>query len=178
MPGRVPGMVPTMLRRPFSCGTRSNRPFGMSARSFAASFRSCGEPAGRWPTATCSFSRRQAACESKWASSAFRTRVPWAPDSAAITQANPITQRAAAMSATRRGKPTRLVLVFDLREVERQVLLRLVLAAARALLEGGDDHLLEPAGRALHHALPDPFNLGPRWRGGASPSRWWRPRWR
>src|SRR2546423_433868 len=142
MPGRVPGIVPTMLRRPISRGTPSNRPFGIRALSLTASLRNCGDPAGRCPTATCSFTSRQAACESKWASSAFWTRVPLAP--AASAQANPIAHSPAPMSAARLGKPTRLVLVFDLREVERETLRRLrILAPARGLLEGGDDHVLQ-----------------------------------
>ena len=49
---RRPGATPTMFRRP--CwgplpATGSNCPFGSSARSFSASCRSAGEPAGRWP---------------------------------------------------------------------------------------------------------------------------------
>src|SRR4051794_15764678 len=41
-----------MLRRPGWPGTFSKRPSGSSGRRRSASARSCGEPAGRWPTAT------------------------------------------------------------------------------------------------------------------------------
>src|SRR3954454_11002775 len=52
MAGRRPGSTPTMFRRPGWFGTSSKRPSGSSGRSRSASARSCGEPAGRWPTAT------------------------------------------------------------------------------------------------------------------------------
>src|SRR4051795_3156917 len=41
-----------MLRSPGSLGTFSKRPSGSSGRRRSASARSCGEPAGRWPTAS------------------------------------------------------------------------------------------------------------------------------
>src|SRR4051812_36084216 len=63
MAGARPGITPTMLRRPrcgpllgtdSKCTSVTARPGSAASmsRSVTARFRSCSEPAGRWPTAT------------------------------------------------------------------------------------------------------------------------------
>src|SRR5207248_10497558 len=100
-----------MFRRPCWWGIRSNLPPGRSRRRSSASFRSCGEPAGRWPTATCLRTSRHAACESKCASSACLTGPPRVPESAPAAAANAV-MHAHAITGARVRAVTREVLLI------------------------------------------------------------------